>query len=306
MHYQKKNSRSLAPYLKQFRTDSEGRFELGSLLQEYPPNLHLLLEPKHLLDLPDSWRRGLHPIGLGAISLSENMGTDKPVDIMLADLCPVELTVRTPQGIPAVLARVRLGQLNKQPGARPADTHMRTDRRGRIRLLLPAAAKLGLAIDSGDAFLLTCLETHAVAGDRSVARLDIKLPIPVAIRGRVVDGDDKGVEGASVVVHAQWDGRMPAVDSGVDEEAELPADRNGVRLAGFGKLQNPHSLFHALIGRRNVKTGGDGHFTLAVPRVGMRYNLNAALKVDGAWRLANARVVVDPKDGVEDIELVLR
>ena len=46
--------------------------------------------------------------------------------------------------------------------------------------------------------------------------------------------------------------------------------------------------------------------TLAVPRIGVQYNLSASLKVDGAWRRANTQVVVDAKEGVEDIELVLR
>lgn len=126
-------------------------------------------------------------------------------------------------------------------------------------------------------------------------------------RGRVVDQEDKGLEGVTMHAYPQWNGRMPHLESDADdEEAELPADRNGVRLAGFGNLRDPHSLFYSLIGRRNVKTGKDGSFTLAVPRIGLQYSLSASLKMDGAWRRANTRVLVDAKEGVEDIELVLR
>ncbi|MHC4919352.1 MAG: carboxypeptidase regulatory-like domain-containing protein [Planctomycetota bacterium] len=305
MHYRTKNSRNLSNYVRVRRTDDDGRFELGSLLREYPPMLLMLLEPRQLAELPMSWRAGMHPVVFAPIDLRKQMATKKPVDIVLADLCPVELQVQTPQGIPAAGARVRLSVLSDTSG-RGRGAAMATDRRGRIRLLLPAAARLGLSIDTGDAYLLTCLETRVVAGDRSVACLPIKLPKPVTISGQVVDTNDKGLAGVSLRAYPQWSGRFPALDREDEEEGKLPAGRNGARLTGFGKLRNPHSLFYSLIGNRSVTTGKDGRFTLAVPRFAMQYSLSATLRVDGATRQARVQVHVSATAGAEDIEVVLR
>ena len=147
-----------------------------------------------------------------------------------------------------------------------------------------------------------------MVGDQRIARLEVKLPTPVAIRGRVVDSDNKGVEGVSLYAYPRWHGRMPRLQAEVDEDnqAPLPGGRNGARLTSFGQVQDSHSLFYALIGRRRVKTGKDGRFTLAMPRLTMPFQLNASIRVDGVYRHANAQVQVDAKEGAEEVELVLR
>jgi len=309
MHYTKKNSRSLAGCDRVFRTDSEGRFELSSLLREYPPNLVMLLEPQHLAGLPATWHQGLSPVAFAPVNLSELMDKAKEgaTDILLPDFCPVELVVRTPMGTPAVRAQIKLTALNKSIGTRGDHPPLLTDRRGRIRLLLPAASKLGLTIDTGESYLLTCLETHAVAGDQSIARLEVKLPTPITIRGRVVDSENKGVGGVSLSIYPQWDGKVPHLQAEVDDDtASLPGDRNGVRLTSFGQVRDPHGLFHSMIRRRRGKTGKDGRFTLAIPRLSMRYQINASIRLDGAYRRTKAQVHVDPKAGAAEVELVLR
>ncbi|MHC4078289.1 MAG: peptidase associated/transthyretin-like domain-containing protein [Planctomycetota bacterium] len=255
MHYQTKNSRNLATYVRVSRTDDEGRFELGSLLREYPPTLLVLLEPKHVAKLPASWRAGMHPMALAPIDMATRMAKTKPVDIVLADLCPVELQVQTPQGIPAAGARVCLNVLSEGIGSRGRGATMTTDRRGRIRLLLPAAARLGLSIDTGDAFLLTCLETRAVAGDRNVAHLPIKLPPPVErqvpaprLRGR---GEGHAARGPE---------RRPA--DGLRKAAQPPqpvllADREPQRHDRQGRPLHPGGarVRHA-VQRQRVPAGG--------------------------------------------------
>ncbi len=308
MHYTKKNSRSLADFAELLHTDSAGRFRLGSLLKEYPPDLTMVLAPEHIAALPAAWREGLSPVVFAPIDLSQVMTRDGAHrNILVTELCPVELVVRTAMGVPAALAHVQLTALNNNIGNREKCPGLLADRRGRVRLLLPRAARLGLSIDTGEGFLLTCLETRAAAGDQSIARLEVKLPKPVAIRGRVVDSLARGVAGVSLRATPQWQGRMPRlVAETAGGESPFPDGRNAVRLANLEQMPNSHGLFFALVGRRMASTDKDGRFTLGVPRMSLQYRLHAYVQQAGAYRHGNAQVDVDSKEGAGDVEVVLR
>ncbi|MFK7738873.1 MAG: hypothetical protein AB8H80_01020 [Planctomycetota bacterium] len=198
-------------------TDANGRFEIAGL-DDTKQRWTLAIGggPPPRLTAPGDKQRSRptadRHLALHALSTKH----EEPINIVLANFEPVELTIRAKDGSPASGAAVTL--LSCEPTKERAEFDdstlaVRADQTGRVHLLA----------EPGKWFLMARTENEYAYRDVTVQgpeKLAIQLESMPTMRGRVVDGDGKPVGGAQVEIQGSSTSALADVDGRLRQIAD--------------------------------------------------------------------------------------
>ena len=252
------------------RTGDDGSIALVGSDGSRQVDAHLLLRERDLAALPAPWRQGLAPVVFAPLSTATGTGhQDDPFLVDLAKLCPIELSFTGPGGTPLANVAVRLASLGAADVAcwpHRDGSGAIADERGRVRLLVPAGQRLGLAATHGMSLLVRAFVTTPGRAGAGPATATFELPAPTGIRGRLFGKD--GLPAAQRRVHASFGtDNAPALwDFASEPEAKLEtATGNALRVLLPDDGRELLRLT-GLIGTP-VETDADGRFALPLPAV---------------------------------------
>lgn len=208
-------------------TDPQGRFAL----QQAPERFHLCARPAASTGLLPGWLLDLE------------RGPSMAIDLVLQRGIPIDVAVRDGEGHPVPGADVRCYRIESR--ACQVVARIRTDVRGRARLLAPARAHVG--VFGPEPELLPAWSFYARPDPLDELVLD--LPRGRSLHGRVTSEDERGLR--DVVVSAwdereswQWDGYRLTEEDG---SFALHAGAGTVEVRALDRTQS-HLSARALAG----------------------------------------------------------
>ena len=174
---------------RQLRADETGAFETPGSDPREPSRLLLRLDERLRTQLPQSKEYPLHPLLLLATlpAAKEPIRTDAG-ELRIDELHALDLEVRRANGVPARFAHIVLLEW----GGPDRPMTMRTDERGRLRILLPSSERVSLGARSQFEIRLESVE---ISGPKELV-LTLK-PRPF-VEGVVQDADGRALPGVSV------------------------------------------------------------------------------------------------------------
>jgi hypothetical protein len=268
--------------------------------------LGLLLRDQDLAALPAPWRAGMHPTVTAPLAAATGDGTaDKPVLVDLRQLCPIELTFTDAGGTPMRGVRVAVCtvQDERRHGGWTAHGRPLTDERGHVRMLVPAAHRLGLAAVSGMRLFVRTIETGPSRADAGPATATFVMPPELGITGRVLDAAGEPLPGR--FVHASFGtDNVPAAWSYEEQPAAVLADtgRNTMRVV-LPTDRMELLLLTSLIGGE-VTTDAEGRFRLPLPDARLAGLLLFQRRAD-ATSMFGGKHVPWHGQSIDDVELRL-
>ncbi len=267
MHYRQKNSRTLQGSVRAVPVGPDGRFEVESVLAQFPPCLHVVLGPKTMRGLPQAWTAGgLVPVVFAAFAGSPKWSGAVALEpLVLADCVPVRIVIEAADGAPAVNARVALSPiLEGSHLGPPRQLDLRADRRGELALLLSPTASVGIGIEQGGD--MQFLQLTAAAGDRVTEPLTVPITLSDA---RVVHGhavDPAGRPAAGVALRLLFAATRPRPRA-QRESGETTLSLPRLEVGALDDAATGNELVRRILPPKGqiVRTDEKGAFTFRVP-----------------------------------------
>jgi len=256
------------------QTDTEGRFAIADRDREAPYALTAVLLPQHKAVLPNQPRYPLANLAFLAVCRYPSGERLDSSELRLDKLRAIDLQVLSAENLPVHFAQVLVG-LGRDRNKLTVPRVFFASSVGRVRLLVPHAAPLTLAVAAVDhGYKALHLDELPEAEQSTSLRLQFDPLVPIA--GRFVDehGNPK---------------RNVVVDLGFDENIVSDLSR----------------LYRFALRRHQMKTDERGRFRfLAVG--GRRYRLRALFEhAPDHWQFKNLETIDLGSDPIDDLELVL-
>jgi hypothetical protein len=185
-----RSSVTYGPWSRSVVTDANGECCLVGVAAQQVRFAHLLLREPDYAALPAAWRSGLVPVVFAPLVGQPGTGAaDAPIVLDLGRMCPIELRAVEPGGEPAAGADFYLVCLDPYGGGPwgPQRGRLLADRRGCVRICVPAAKHIGFTAVSGMSLLIRAFETSAGHRDAGPAVGTFRLPPPTSLHGRLLD-----------------------------------------------------------------------------------------------------------------------
>ncbi|MDA0373899.1 MAG: hypothetical protein O2865_08935 [Planctomycetota bacterium] len=262
LYFHDERTRSLSHFVRVSRLDAGGRFLRAPVLLEFAPEMSLVLGAGAIAQLPAGWRSGLVPVVPSPLAQQRiREGTDLDVgQIDLLEALPIRFRVRSSGGVPVLDAIVEVVPIPPSFGKLAEGPKASVDRRGEVLFLLPRGREyLLLVLQRGgivDARVVSTVAGPALAEPFGV---DIRIPEPTTVVGRVVDGDGKPTDRGRV--RWSWQGAGAAAEPEVREPGAAPVGLASVL---------PEAIASSLARRflpETVPLEEDGQFRFEVPGI---------------------------------------
>ena len=309
MHFSTKGGRSTQPYSRVFATDEAGRFTIEGSLGEshWRSRIHALLSPRHVLQLPEAWRRDMHYRVDDFYELDNgSKGKDTVNDLPLVDLsgfCPARFEIRDHAGQPSPFTTVTM--MRGKPtsalsqGGKPG---LRTDRSGRLLVLLQPGDDIRVLADSDKSVTIRRLVVVSDPLDHSIVSVPLRLLESLILSGRVVDGDGKPVPDVRLSYSSSFGGRVIArAEEQVGLDAPVDRHGNGVAVETLQPSEYQHLLSPLVRHSSSVRTDAEGRFRIEVPGVPSSYQFRGHRTNRPGGSLRQTVVVDD--ESITDLEL---